>query len=108
MHALLDRAPELDGVFVANDLMALGALQAIAERGRRVPDDLAVIGFDDIPLAATSAPPLTTVRQPMAEMGRALAGRLLDLVDGGDPPEPLIVPTEIVLREHRLSPDPAR
>ena len=98
MFTLLDRAPDTDGVFVANDLMALGALQAAAERGRRVPDDLAVIGFDDIPLAATSAPPLTTVRQPMAEMGRALAGRLLDLVGGGDPPEPLIVPTEIVLR----------
>ena len=51
-----------------------------------MPDDLAVIGFDDIPLAATSVPPLTTVRQPMAEMGRALAARLLDLVGGGAPP----------------------
>ena len=86
MLALLDRAPELDAVFAANDLMAIGALQALAERGRRVPDDLAVIGFDDIPLAATSVPPLTTVRQPMAEMGRALAARLLDLVAGGAPP----------------------
>jgi DNA-binding LacI/PurR family transcriptional regulator len=98
MLTLLDRAPELDAVFAANDLMAIGALQALAERGRRVPEDLSVIGFDDIPLAATSVPPLTTVRQPMAEMGRALAARLLDLVAGASPPEPLIVPTEIVLR----------
>lgn len=99
MLRLFDLAPDVDGVVVANDLMALGALQAAAERGRRVPEDLAVIGFDDIPMAATSAPPLTTVRQPMAEMGRALAGRLLDLVGNGEPPEPLIVPTEIVLRD---------
>ena len=98
MFTLLDRAPDTDGVFVANDLMALGALQAAAERGRRVPDDLAVIGFDDIPLAATSAPPLTTVHQPMAEMGRALAGRLLDLIGNGGSREPLIVPTEIIER----------
>jgi DNA-binding LacI/PurR family transcriptional regulator len=70
---LLDRAPDVDGLFVANDLMAIGALQAAAERGRRVPTDVAVIGFDDIPLAATSVPPLTTVRQQMTEMGRALA-----------------------------------
>jgi DNA-binding LacI/PurR family transcriptional regulator len=98
MIELLADAPDVDGVFVANDLMALGALQAAAELGRRVPEDVAVVGFDDLPMAATSAPPLTTVRQPMTEMGRALAGRLLDLIGNGGSREPLIVPTEIIER----------
>ena len=98
MLALLDADPLVDGVFAANDLMALGALQAAAERGRSVPGELAVIGFDDIAPAAAATPPLTTVRQPMMEMGRALAARLLEFVDSGTAPGPLIVPTEIVLR----------
>ncbi|MBN9097467.1 MAG: LacI family DNA-binding transcriptional regulator [Pseudonocardia sp.] len=98
MLALLDATPGVDGVFAANDLMALGAMQAAAERGRRVPEDLSVVGFDDIPLAAAGSPPLTTVRQPMMEMGQALAARLLEFVDTGEAPEPLVVPTEIVLR----------
>jgi DNA-binding LacI/PurR family transcriptional regulator len=98
MHALLDAAPDVDGVFAANDLMALGVLQAAAERGRRVPEDIAVIGFDDIALAAAATPPLTTVRQPMMDMGHVLAARLLELADTGEPPEPLVLPTEIVVR----------
>jgi DNA-binding LacI/PurR family transcriptional regulator len=98
MLALLDAAPDVDGVFVANDLMALGALQVAAERGRRVPEVLSVIGFDDIPLAAAGTPPLTTVRQPMMEMGHALAARLLEFADTGEAPDPLVVPAELVLR----------
>jgi DNA-binding LacI/PurR family transcriptional regulator len=78
--------------------MALGAMQAAGERGRRVPEDLAVIGFDDIALAAAATPPLTTVRQPMMEMGHALAARLLEFADTGETPEPLVLPTEIVVR----------
>ena len=95
---LLDAAPDLDAVVVANDLMALGALQALSERGRRVPDDVALVGFDDIPLAGAAAPPLTTVRQPMAEMGRAIATALLEMVDARSPRPPLVLPTEIVRR----------
>jgi DNA-binding LacI/PurR family transcriptional regulator len=98
MHALLDAAPDVDGVFAANDLMALGAMQAATERGRRVPEDVAVIGFDDIALAAAATPPLTTVRQPMMDMGHALAARLLHYADTGEPPDPLVLPTEIVVR----------
>ena len=98
MRRLLDAAPDLDAVVVANDLMALGALQALSERGRRVPDDVALIGFDDIPLAGAAAPPLTTVRQPMAEMGRAIATALLEMVDVRAPRPPLVLPTEIVRR----------
>jgi len=97
MRELLDTA-ELDAVVVANDLMALGALQALNERGRRVPDDVALVGFDDIPLASAAAPPLTTVRQPMADMGRAIATALLEMVDARAPRSPLVLPTEIVRR----------
>jgi hypothetical protein len=83
MRALLDAAPDLDGAVVANDLMALGAPQELDERGRRVPDDVAVVGFDDIPLATAASPPPTTVRQPMAEMGRTMAAALLEMTDDG-------------------------
>lgn len=99
MGELLAAGPDVDGIFVANDLMALGALQAAADAGRRVPADLAVIGFDDIPLAASSRPALTTVRQPMTEMGAAMAGLLLDIVDGRRPRDGLVLPTELVCRD---------
>ena len=94
MRELLDACPDLDGALAANDLTALGALQALGERGRRVPDDVALVGFDDIPLATAANPPLTTVRQPMAEMGHAMATALLGRVDDAA----LILPTEIVRR----------
>lgn len=74
---LLERRPDVDGLFVANDLMALGALSALREAGRRVPDDVAVIGFDDADVAAVASPPLTTVRQRTADQGRLMAQLLL-------------------------------
>ncbi|MHA6524114.1 LacI family DNA-binding transcriptional regulator [Tessaracoccus sp. G1721] len=74
---LLSRAPDIDGIFAASDLMALGALRALRRAGRRVPDDVAVVGFDDIPLAAAAEPPLTTVRQDTVMQGRAMARMLL-------------------------------
>ena len=76
MCRLLDRRPDLDAVFVASDLMAGGALRALRERGRRVPDDVAVVGFEDSPIARQTEPPLTTVHQPVEEMGREMV-RLL-------------------------------
>ena len=69
---LLERCPDLDGLFVASDLMALGALRALADMGRRVPEDVAVVGFDDVEAAATASPPLTTVRQETVLQGRAM------------------------------------
>ncbi len=69
MKRLLDRVPELDAVFVSNDSMALGALQAVISCGHSVPRDLAVVGFDDIPESAYFSPPLTTVRQDLLEVG---------------------------------------
>lgn len=78
MERLLRAAPELDAVFVASDLMALGALGALRAQGRRVPEDVAVVGFEDSELAQHSDPPLTTVRQPIDEMGRTMARVLLE------------------------------
>ncbi|HTJ34649.1 MAG TPA: LacI family DNA-binding transcriptional regulator [Dactylosporangium sp.] len=98
---LLDRTPRLDGLFVASDAMAAGALQALRKAGRRVPEDVAVVGFDDAPLAAFTTPALTTVRQPVEELGSVTAALLLDtdLDHPGDPhPENPILPTELVVR----------
>ncbi len=98
MRQLLEDDPALDAVFVASDLMADGALQALRQAGRRVPDDVAVIGFDDIALAAYTDPPLTTVRQPIVEIGRQMARQLLRLVNGEVIESAVVLPTELVLR----------
>jgi DNA-binding LacI/PurR family transcriptional regulator len=99
MAELLDADPGIDGIFVANDLMAVGALQVLAEAGRSVPDDVSVIGFDDSPLGASARPAITSVRQPVVAMGRALAERLLEAVERGEPQPSVVMCTEIVLRE---------
>ncbi len=99
MRQLLDDDPSLDAVFVASDLMAHGALRTLREAGRRVPDDVAVVGFDDFDLARYTDPPLTTVRQPALELGRLLARQAVRLVRG-EPVEPSVVlGTELVVRE---------
>jgi DNA-binding LacI/PurR family transcriptional regulator len=98
MRELLRVHPELDGVFVANDLMALGALQELADSGRAVPGDVAVVGFDDSPLAGSAQPAITTVRQPIVAMGEAVASLLLQVVESGEALAPVMVETEIVVR----------
>ncbi|MEM8925987.1 MAG: LacI family DNA-binding transcriptional regulator, partial [Actinomycetota bacterium] len=79
---LLDRGEPPTAIVALNDLLALGALSAAYDRGLDVPSDLSITGFDDVPLAALAGPPLTTLRVDAEQMGRELAGRLLDLVDG--------------------------
>ena len=96
-RTLLDRHPHLDGLFVASDLMALGALDALRGAGRRVPDDVAVVGFDDSELARSADPPLTTVRQPIEQLGREMARLLLDQLDGAAP-SGVVLRTELVVR----------
>jgi LacI family transcriptional regulator len=81
-RALLIAQPELTALFCYNDLVAVGALQACADLGRRVPDDLAVVGFDDIPLAALVTPPLTTCRVPRYELGVQAMRLLLNHING--------------------------
>jgi DNA-binding LacI/PurR family transcriptional regulator len=100
MRVLLGRRPELDAVFAGNDAMAVGALRVLREAGRHVPDDVAVVGFDDAPFAATSEPALTTVNQPTEEVGRRLARMLLEQIeDPGREPVPVILPTTLVVRK---------
>jgi DNA-binding LacI/PurR family transcriptional regulator len=99
MSGLLERHPDLDAVFVASDSMAIAAMQAIKDSGRRIPDDIAVIGFDDLPTASESHPTLSTVRQPIETMGREMVRLLLQRIgQPGLAPQEVIFGTELVLR----------
>jgi LacI family transcriptional regulator, galactose operon repressor len=92
-------AANVDAVFAANDSMALAALRALNEQGLRVPDDVALVGFDDIPAAAAADPPLTTVRQPIRRLGEVATQTLLELIEQpSGPPRRVILPTELVVR----------
>jgi DNA-binding LacI/PurR family transcriptional regulator len=97
---LLNRRPGIGAVFAASDLMAAGVLRALRRTGRRVPDDVAVIGFDDLPFAAHAEPQLTTVRQPIAAMGGRMVRELLALVAQADRPQcRVVLGTELVIRK---------
>ncbi len=96
---LLDAHPGLDAIFVASDLMAMGTVTVLRERGIAVPDQVAVMGFDDSPAALASEIPLTTVRQPSVEQGERMARILLGLLNGETMPRRHIMPTEVVVRE---------
>ncbi len=97
MRQLLPHKP--DAVFVATDTMALGAIQAIHEANLTIPDEIAVVGFDDLPPAAIANPPLTTVRQPVSQSGMFAVETLIDLLETGpDPPRHTILPTELIIR----------
>jgi DNA-binding LacI/PurR family transcriptional regulator len=100
MERLLARSPGLDAVFVASDLMAIGALRALVAAGRRVPDDVALVGYDDAPLAQMTEPPLTSVRQPIEEMGREMTRLLVAQVHGAERvARRVILATQLVVRE---------
>lgn len=100
MERLLERAPDLDAVFAASDLMGLGALGALQAAGRRIPADVAVVGFDDSPLAASARPSLSSVRQPIEEMGREMTRLLLHAVrHPQDAPRRVILDTSLVIRQ---------
>ncbi|WP_448317263.1 LacI family DNA-binding transcriptional regulator [Streptomyces sp. CO7] len=100
MRSLLERAPDLDAVFAASDLMAVGALAELRDQGHRVPHDVAVVGFEDSVLARHTNPPLSTVRQPVEEVGRMMARILLaEIADAGAQRQQVTLPTELVVRE---------
>lgn len=105
MLGLLERRPDLTAVFAANDLSAIGVLSAIAESGRRVPGDISVIGFDDLRLSAFTSPPLTTIKQPAAEIARLATELLIGLTRGEQPAQVrhLLEPT-LVVRESTAPP----
>jgi DNA-binding LacI/PurR family transcriptional regulator len=96
--------PEVTAVFVANDQMALGVLRALHERGRSIPREISIVGFDDIPEAQYFTPPLTTVRQDFGEMGRSSLRLLLDLMQSGQPPSRLTIAPELIVRRSTAPP----
>jgi DNA-binding LacI/PurR family transcriptional regulator len=100
LRRLIDHRPRLDAVFVASDLMAVGALDALGRLGRRVPEDVAVLGFDDLPLSQHTKPRLSTVRQPVDAMAAQMVREMLALVDDpGRGPRRMVLETELVLRD---------
>lgn len=105
MTALLSRAPGLDAVFAGSDVMAAGARQVLREAGRRIPDDVALVGYDDSAIARHMDPPLTSVRQPIEEMGRAMIDLLLTEIAARRPAAPrepvrqqAVLPAKLVVR----------
>ena len=97
MGRILERTRDFDAVFAASDLMASGAIAALRRAGLRVPDDVAVAGFDDSGLAATHEPPLTTMRQPWDQISAEMVSILLDVIDGGER-RAVTLPTTLVVR----------
>ncbi|KJY24963.1 substrate-binding domain-containing protein, partial [Streptomyces sp. NRRL S-495] len=100
--------PDVTAVLAANDQLALGLLRALHEAGRRVPEDVSVVGFDDIPEAAFFVPPLTTVRQDFEEVGRQCVARLLDRIDPpaseDAPVTAVVVRPELIVRASTAAP----
>ncbi|MEU2437717.1 LacI family DNA-binding transcriptional regulator [Streptomyces rubradiris] len=105
MATLLSRRPGLDAVFAGSDVMAAGARQVLREAGRRIPEDVALVGYDDSAIARHMDPPLTSVRQPIEEMGRAMIDLLLTEIAGPGPgpareaaPRRAVLPVQLVVR----------
>jgi DNA-binding LacI/PurR family transcriptional regulator len=98
MERLLAAAPELDAVFVSSDLMAAGAIAALQRAGRRVPQDVAVGGFDDSKVATAAVPQLTTIRQPWSRLSAEMVRLLLSHLSG-ESHAVVILPTELVVRD---------
>jgi LacI family transcriptional regulator len=98
MQKLLPCHP--DAVFAASDTMASGALRAIREAGLRVPEDIAVVGYDDMPIAAQMVPPLTTIRQPIQRMGALAVETLIEIIHNpGGEPRHIVLQPELIIRE---------
>ena len=102
MQKLLDKDPEIDAVFANSDMIAIGAMDAIRDRGLRVPEDISVVGYDDISLAKHCHPPLTTVRQNIGESGRLLVQNLVQYLETGVVTN-VVVPVELVVRQSTMS-----
>lgn len=99
MHDLLAREPGVTAVFIASDVVAFGAMRALREAGKRVPEDVSVVGFDDIPLARHFDPPLTTIRLPARELGAAAGRALVERLAGGAGHHRTLLPTDLIVRE---------
>lgn len=99
MQRLLAKAPQITALFAQNDQMAIGAMRALREAGRRIPDDVALVGYDDIPAAAYCDPPLTTIRQPMQQVGKVATHLLIELINDPDAErKEVLLKTELIRR----------
>jgi len=98
MREFLSDSPDFDAVFASDDDSAIGALKAINESGRRVPDDVALVGFDDMRLSSFLTPPLTTVRAPTEEVGQVAARQLFRILECATPENITLLPTQLILR----------
>lgn len=103
-HALLDLPDPPTAIFAANDLCAFGVIEAARERGLRVPEDLSVVGFDDVPLAAQVQPALTTVHHPLSDLGHRAATLLLDLLSGRARERHIELPSRLIVRHSTAPP----
>jgi LacI family transcriptional regulator len=99
MNMLLDRGLPFSAVFAANDDSAYGAMLSLYRRGMRVPDDMSIVGYDDLSHSSFSLPPLTSVRQPLRDLGREAAGAVVALIDGRKPPRATMAKLELIVRE---------
>jgi len=112
LRRLLEQRPDVDAVFVSNDQMALGALQAARQMGLRVPEELAIVGFDDIPESVYFYPPLSTIRQDMVELGRCAVrelGRMIEATQQAKAvvePKTILLQPELVVRESSVASKP--
>jgi DNA-binding LacI/PurR family transcriptional regulator len=104
MNRMIDSGQAFTAVFAANDQTALGLLRALHEHGRSVPDDVSVVGYDDIPEAAYLLPPLTTIRQDLNEVGRRGVELLISLVAGTPTDRHMVVAPELVVRASTAPP----
>lgn len=104
MQKLLEKISGITAVFACNDDMAIGAMRAIREKGLEIPDDISLMGFDDIEMAAHTQPPLTTIRVPKEEMGRVAATMLISELEGVSQKAGLriVMPAELVIRQSCL------
>jgi DNA-binding LacI/PurR family transcriptional regulator len=98
MQQMLPAHP--DAVFAASDIMTIGAMRAVRDAGLRIPEDIAFVGFDDLPIATMSDIQLTTIRQPVLSFGVKAVEILIDLIENGNqPPRHIIMDTELVIRD---------
>ena len=97
VQALFAKGVDFDAVFATSDLTALGAMRALHEAGRHIPDDVAIVGFDDIAAARLSEPSLTTISQDPRQAGEALVETLVARIEGGEPGS-LLLPVKLIVR----------
>ncbi len=97
--ALFARRPEINAIYAFNDLVAVGAMQVAEEAGKKVPEDIAIIGVDDIPLTTIIRPELTTLHVNLRHIGRLAMRTLIDAIEGGSSSTKIIIEPELIVRE---------